>query len=795
MKAEPHLILRQAFQDFQMGQLIKAEDALKHFLSITPDNFDANHLLAVIYASQNKHFDAVECYKKALTIRPNDAQVLSNWGSSLSALGRNQEAFLQLQRALEVDLNNHDCWYNAGNVLCDLERYEEALIYYGQAIKLNPQYYQAHNNYGKALFDMGSYADSLAYFDKAIAINCDFSECLINKGASLKKLKHYDEALACDNQVISMRPDYAEAYSNKGITLHELKRYEEAITQYDTSLSLKPNYAEAYSNKGNALHELKRYEEAITQYDTSLSLKPDYAEAYFNKGNTLHELKCYEEAITQYDAALSLKPDYAEAWASKANTLNTLRLHTQAAECYFKAADFSVEDTFFYGHAHHQMMLGCDWANYEKITNEIFARVNEGKKISHPFGFQGISSSEVLVKRCTEVYVMDKFPVLGSLYKDSKNKHNKIRIGYLSGEFREQATSILMSRVWELHDKSKFEIYAFDSGWKDNSEYRIRIEKSFSNIFDVSRLSDLEIAKLIVANDIDILVNLNGFFGQGRQGVFSYKPSPIQVNYLGYPGTLGASYMDYIIADRVVLPEESQENYVEKVVYLPNSYQANDNKRVISKRQFTKAELGLPENSFVYACFNNNYKITPSTFDSWMRILIFVEGSVLWLLADNPIAKENLIKAASSRGVDPSRLIFADRLSNSEHLARHRLANLFLDTLPCNAHTTCSDALWAGVPVLTLIGSTFSGRVAASLLKAVGLDELITNTQEDYEMLAIELGMNQSKLEMLKERMSHNLSSAALFDSDLITTNLEAAYIKMYERYQADLLPVHMSIA
>ena len=727
MKAEPQLILRQAFQDFQMGRLIDAEKALKQFLVIAPDNFDANHLLAVIYASQDKHSDALEYYKKALIIRPSDAHALSNWGSSLSALGQNQEAFRQLQRALEIDPNNHDCWYNAGNVLCDLRKYEEALIYYGQAIKLNPQYYQAHNNYGKTLFDMGSNADSLTYFDNALAINPNFLECLINKGASLKKLKRYDEALACDDRVISMKPDYAEAYSNKGNTLHELKRYEEAIVHYDTSLSL--------------------------------------------------------------------KPDYAESWASKANTLNTLRQHTQAAECYFKASDFSDEDAFFYGHAHHQMMLACDWTNYEKITNEIFIRVNEGKKVSHPFGFQGISSSELLIKSCTQLYVMGKFPAMGSLYKPSKNNHNKIRIGYLSGEFREQATSILMSRVWELHDKSKFEIYAFDSGWKDNSEYRKRIEKSFSNIFDVSRLSDLEIAKLVVNNNIDILVNLNGFFGQGRQGVFAYKPAPIQVNYLGYPGTLGAPYIDYIIADRVVIPEESVEHYVEKVVYLPNSYQANDDQRVISKRQFTKAELGLPENGFVYACFNNNYKITPSTFDSWMRILTRAEGSVLWLLADNSIAKENLIKAAADRGVDPSRLIFADRLSASEHLARHRLADLFLDTLPCNAHTTCSDALWAGVPVLTLVGSTFSGRVAASLLMAVGLDELIMNRQEDYETLAIELAMNQSKLEIIKERLSHNLSSAALFDSGLITKNLEAAYIKMYERYEENLLPEHMSIS
>ena len=451
-------------------------------------------------------------------------------------------------------------------------------------------------------------------------------------------------------------------------------------------------------------------------------------------------------------------------------------------------------DSYLCGQSHHQMMLSCDWDNYEENTLNLFRLTNEGRAGSEPFGFQGIANSEELLRKCAEIYSSDKFPMLGNLSESKKYMHHKIRIGYLCGEFRNHATSILMTHVWELHDKSKFEIFAFDNGWNDHSDYRQRIQAAFDHLLDISRLSDMEAARLIQSHEIDILVNLNGFFGLARQGVFSYKPAPIQVNYLGFPGTIGAKYMDYIIADKVVIPEESKRYYVEKVAYLPYSYQANDIHRIISKKRFTKSELGLPENGFVFACFNNSYKITPPTFDSWIKILAHVQGSVLWLLADNEIAKENLLAAAAARGLDPSRLIFAGRLSISEHLARHDLADLFLDTLPYNAHTTCSDALWAGLPVLTLMGSTFPGRVAASLLTSVGLEELITYSEKEFEAMAIYLATNPQKLGLIKENLIQNRLAHPLFDTPLFANKLEATYTEMYKKYQMDIGPDHISI-
>jgi predicted O-linked N-acetylglucosamine transferase (SPINDLY family) len=689
---------------------------------------------------------------------------------------------------------NFDALHAMG-FICGIENnHQEAFNYSLRAVKIKPDDLEVNINCAKALQAIGKHLDSLKYHQKAIFLSPNNHRVWLGYGKSLQSLKRYGEAIIHYDKALSLNPEFAPTWSNKGDTLNELRCYDDAIAHFDKALSLDPEFAAAWSNKGISLYELKRYDEAIIHYDKALSLNPEFAAAWSNKGNALSKLKHYEDAINHYDKALGLRPDFQHAWSNKGDALNFLKRHSESAECLQKALVFSVEDSYLLGKVHHQMMLECNWTNYEKKINEIFHLVNEGRMGGEPFGFQGIASSEELLLKCAEIYSNDKFPMQGNFSEFSSYKHQKIRIGYLSGEFRTQATSILMTRVWELHDKNKFEIFAFDNGWNDESEYRQRINKAFTNIFDISKISDLEVVKLIQENEIDILINLNGFFGELRQQVFSCKPAPIQVNYLGFPGTIGIKYMDYIIADKIVIPEASKKYYVEKVVYLPNSYQANDDQRKIYDGQFSRAQFGLPDDAFVFTCFNNNYKITPTVFDSWMRILSLVDGSVLWLLADNSMAKENLIKEAIDRGIDFSRLIFAERLPISEHLARHDLADLFLDTLPYNAHTTASDALWAGLPVLTLMGHTFPGRVAASLLSSVGLDELITYTKDEYESLAIELAKNPQKLADIKLKLANNRLTTPLFDTPLFTKNIEFAYIKMYEKYKAGMKPGHILI-
>lgn len=658
-----------------------------------------------------------------------------------------------------------------------------------------------YSNHPKAILDIvdliknNKLKDNLSLVSSVANEDPNNVEYLFNLGIECVESGRAEDALIIFSCLRSTNPHDVRLPYNIGFINAMQCNFESALQNFEEALNLSPSDVATLTNYANAQHELKQYDAAVLSYDKALSLQPDFAQAWMNKGVALHELKRYDEALTHLDKALSLAPDFYEAWAQKGILFNTLKHHSQSAKCFLQALDFCNEDSYFMGKAHHQMMLVCDWANYENITNEIFSRIHQKRKCAEPFGLQGIATSEELLRDCAEIYSNDIFPAMKNIAGELKYSHKKIRIGYVCGEFREQATSILMTRIWELHDHLRFEIFAFDSGFSDSSEYRARIEAAFMGIIDISRLSDFDAAKLIQSQEIDILVNLNGYFGHVRQGIFSYKPAPIQVNYLGFPGTSGASYMDYMIADRVVLPLECRKYYVEKIAYLPNSYQANDNRRIVSQKKFSKAECGLPENSFVFACFNNNYKIIPSTFDLWLRILVKVENSVIWLLADNSLAKENLIKEAAARGIDATKLVFAERLKPEDHLARHQLADLFLDTLPYNAHTTCSDALWAGLPVLTLMGSTFPGRVSASLLAALDLNELITHTEDDYLMLAIELATNREKLKTIREKLASNLLEKPLFNSELFAKNLEAAYIKMNERYTADLQPEHIFIA
>ena len=473
------------------------------------------------------------------------------------------------------------------------------------------------------------------------------------------------------------------------------------------------------------------------------------------------QLKRYDEAIAHYDKALSLKADME----------------------------------WIFGDWLHTKMKICSWSDVLESLDSISKKVMQGKKVTHPFPLLALNDDALLHKKSSEIYIQSSYPfnpVLEPILKRPQSQ--KIRVGYFSADFKNHPVAFLIAELFEIHDRSKFEIYAFSLAG-DSDEMRGRLVKAFDHFINVETQSDIQIAKLARDFGIDIAVDLTALTKDSRTGIFSYRAAPIQVNYLGYPGTMGADYIDYIIADKTLIPLDAQSSYTEKVVYLPNSYQVNDRKRLISDRQFTRHELGLPEDEFVFCCFNNNFKILPVTFTSWMRILKAVEGSVLWLLQDNPWAVENLKKEAQKKGVDAQRLVFAERMPLPDHLARHRQADLFLDTLPYNAHTTASDALWAGLPVLTLMGSTFPGRVGASLLKAIDLPELITNTQEEYEALAIELAMNPQKLREIKLKLARNRLATPLFDTPLFTKNLETILIKMMDRYHKNLEPDHITIA
>ncbi len=443
-----------------------------------------------------------------------------------------------------------------------------------------------------------------------------------------------------------------------------------------------------------------------------------------------------------------------------------------------------------------QKMLACDWNGMDALVQEIQGDIAQGKPSAQPFGWQGVSTSPQSLKRCAEIYAGTLYPPRASPPHPAPGE-GKIRIGYLSGEFRDQATAQRLVGVLEHHDRSRFEIFAFDNGCDDGSDIRRRIAGAVDEIASITGLSDDEACAAIRGRGIDILVNLNGYFGDHRMEVFARRPAPIQVNWLGFPGTLGAGYMDYIIADRTVIPECDAPFFAEKIAWLPYCYQPNDDRKPMPDTG-GRAGHGLPEASgggFVFCCFNDSYKILPEMFARWMRIVSGTPGSVLWLIKDNAAATENLRGAAAAHGLDPTRLIFAPRLPLPQHLARHRLADLFLDTLPYNAHTTASDALWAGLPLLTCRGSAFAGRVAASLLEAVGLPELITETPDQYEATALELARTPDKLARLRHELCANRRVMPLFDTGRFARDLEAAFTAMQQRRRAGLPAHHITVS
>jgi protein O-GlcNAc transferase len=675
--------------------------------------------------------------------------------------GNISQTKLLLNNVLKIQPKNFHALHIMAVTLGIENKHSEALNLLLRAVKINPSDSYVNFNLAKALSEIGNDLDSIKYHQAATRIAPKHSEAWLNFGKSLFQLNRYDEALANYDKAIQLKPDYAEAWSNKGVTLHDLRRYDEALANYDKAIQLKPDYAEALSNKGVTLHDLRRYDEALANYDKAIQLKPDYAEAWSNKGITLSELKQYEEAIAHYDKAIRFKPN----------------------------------NDWYLGDLLCAQMKICSWSDLTESLDIISKKLEMDEKVVSPFVLLSLTDDSMLHKKCSEIFAQDRYsfnPVLGSIPKYSK-KH-KIRIGYFSSDFRNHAVSILTAELFELHDKSKFEIIAFSFGIKDKSALHLRVSKAFNQFIDVNGMSDLDIAKLSRKMCIDIAVDLGGYTAGARTNIFSYRAAPIQVSYLGYLGTMGAEYIDYIFADNTIIPECLQKFYTEKITYLP-SYQVNDRKRHISEKKFTRAELSLPEKGFIFCCFNNNNKILPATFDGWMRILKAVDGSSLFLYAENEWVEQNLKKEAIAKGVDDARLVFSKFIPTDDYLARYQVCDLFLDTFPYNAGTTASDALWAELPILTLMGQSFASRMAASILNAICLPELITSSQEEYESLAIELALNPKKFTDLKLRLVNNRLTTPLFDTPLFTKNIEAAYIKMYDHYQNDLKPENIFIA
>lgn len=544
------------------------------------------------------------------------------------------------------------------------------------------------------------------------------------------------------------------------VALHQSGQLDAAETQYKKLLNFLPSNTALLTNLGTIALQKGMLEDAVKIIGKSLQINPNQPIALSNRGLALKDLKRLDEALASYDRAIVLKPDF----------------------------------DFILGYSLHTKMHLCIWNELPKYLNELTHKIDNNEKCAIPFHVLALIDDPAVQKKTAEIYVNEKYPQSHVLPKiDRYSHHSKIRIGYFSADFKNHPVANLTVELYETHDRKQFEIYAFSFGPDTKDQVNLRIRAGVDHFHDVRTLSDKEVAMLSRRFEIDIAVDLGGFTADCRAGIFTIQAAPIQISYIGYLGTMGANYYDYLVADQTIIPKKNQKYYSEKIAYLP-SYQVNDSKQSLPTTVFTRQDLGLPETGFVFCCFNNTFKITPTTFDGWARILKQVEGSVLLLYVENELAKPNLIKEIALRGIDASRLVFGKRLPMLDYLARYRVADLFLDTLPYNAGTTASDALKMGLPVLTLIGESFASRVAASLLNAVNLPELITTTPEQYESLAIDLAMHPEKLKAIKEKLANNLPTAPLYNTPLFTQHLESAYLSMYDRYQNGLDPEHIYV-
>ena len=664
-----------------------------------------------------------------------------------------------------------------------------------KVLKNQPGHVGALNTLAILLARSSKHAQAEKHFLKAIQAFPSSDATYYNYAITLRALGRLAEARDMFDKSLAINPSSSDAWNNRGVVSSNLGDFQSSIVDFDKAIFLNPGNAAAYANKAKALAQLERAEEARVAYAKAIAISPHLPEASLGLGQVLSQLGRHGEALGAYDRAISLKPDLADAWFGRGLALLALKQYGEAYAACDHAVRLMPELDYALGKWLHAKMHCCLWDGIENAYQRVLTEVSNRRKVASPFNLLSIPSTLSEQKIAAETYVADNFPPTSDEIASSHASHSgKIRIGYFSADFRRHAIPYLMAQLLELHDRSNFEILGFSFGPSADDDMRRRLTAGFDQFIDVKDKSDEEIADLARNLQVDIGVDLKGFTDHSRTGIFAHRAAPIQVNYLGYPGTIGASYIDYIIADRILIRPEEAEFYSEKIAYLPHSYQVNDRTRRISDRRFTRDDLGLPAEAFVFCCFNNCFKITPDVFDVWMRLLTKVDGSVLWLLESNAWAIKSLRAEAERHGIASERLVFAEPMDLPDHLARHLSADLFLDTFYYNAHTTASDALWSGLPLVTRLGDTFAGRVAASLLNAIGLPDLVTRTSDEYEQLALELSINRNKLFLIKQRLMENRLKYPLFDTKLFTKHLESAYQRMWERHRMNLKPDHLSV-
>jgi predicted O-linked N-acetylglucosamine transferase (SPINDLY family) len=705
---------------------------------------------------------AARIYRDVLRANPANFEALAGLGLVYLQAGSADEAQRILAEAAKVNGQSPEVFFNRGCALQALGRNEEALACFARALALRPDYMEARNNRGNTLLGLERYAEALACFERVVEQAPNVALVHSNRAAALLGLERNEEALASAQRAIALDRNYASGWYHRGAAYAGLNRFEEALADFDRALALTADYVEALQYRGIVLSMLGRYEDAVAAYDRAVRLRPGNIELLYNRSTALLALKRFEDAIPDCEKVLTGDPGYKYA---RGNLL-------------------------------HCRLQCCDWTDLEKTKAELAEGLRQGRRVMRPLLNMVIGTDESDQLRCSRIWVAnDCPPVREPLWKGERYQHDRIRLAYVSSDFRDHAVATLAAGMFEHHDKTRFETIALSLGSHGESRMRKRLAAAFEHFLDVRSKSDAEVAQTLKDMEIDIAVDLMGFTEGARTGIFARKAVPIQVSHIGFPGTMGADYIDYILADPTVLPAEQQRHYCEKVVTLPDCYLPNDDRRAIPPERPSRAEAGLPDHGVVFCAFNNLYKLTPEIFGVWLRLLAATEGSVLWLSQASPAAMRNLRREGERARIAPGRMVFAPFAPDAgAHLARLSLADLFLDTVPYNAHASACDALWAGVPVVTCKGTTFAGRVGASTLTALGMPELVTKSLEDYEWIAKKLANDPTALSAARAKLAAARGSAALFDTGRFTRNLESAFAMMVDRHQRGLKPAALAV-
>jgi predicted O-linked N-acetylglucosamine transferase (SPINDLY family) len=735
-----------------------------------------------------RYFDAADYanaesrLREALACAPGNSSILTNLSTVALRREKLDEAREFAAAALAGNPNSIEALMVLTSCHARAEQFADALAGYDRIIAVEPRLAEVHSNRAHALNALERFADALASCDRAITLAPRLADAHTNRGNALVRLERPADALAAFDAALRLQPDLAEARLGRGNALFSLRRHEQALAAYDSAIATGRPLAAAWVGRAATLAGLFRFDEADAALDRAFAIRPDLASAWMCRGDILRPRGRIAEALAAYDRALACDPRLAEAWLARGTTFAELGRHDEALAAYERAAALGAGLASLAAPRLHAKMWLCDWNDLTEESAHLLAEVRNGTAALDPLTVLAVSSSAADQRQANALFVADMVASAGPSPPAGRSSGPRIRIAYLSPDFRDHPVSFLTVGMLEQHDKDAFDVLALSLSTHPTSAMRSRVMRAVTEFIDLEGLTDTAIVERMRGLDIDIAIDIAGLTQGARLNVLAQRVAPIQVSYLGYPGTMGASFIDYIVADPNVIPAAAREHYSERVVHLPDCFQANDSKRAIAATTPARGDVGLPEQAFVFCVFHSSYKLNPQMFAAWMNLLRQVPGSVLWLVGDNRSVIENLRREASSRSVDPDRLVFAGRLPYPDHLARHRLADLFLDTFPFNGGTTTSDALWAGLPVVTVSGEAFASRMSASLLTAVGLRELATASVAEYEALALALARDPRSLADVKARLARNRTTHPLFDTARFTRHMEAAYRAMWER-------------